>query len=53
MTAVSDAFGAVHNVNGLDVKALRQHLKDGNAIDTFTAGKSLHESCSAWGILHG
>lgn len=38
--AVSDAFGAIHNAEGLDIKALRQHLKTGQTIDTFNGGKS-------------
>ena len=38
--AVSDAFGALHNPGGLDIKALREHIRAGNALDTFPGGKS-------------
>lgn len=36
--AVSDAFGAIYNKEGLDIKALRQHLKEKDTIDTFSGG---------------
>ena len=35
MIAVSDAFGAVHNENGLDIKALRRHIADGDLLTCF------------------
>lgn len=37
--AVSDALGATYNEGGLDIKALRKHLKEGGSIDTFSGGK--------------
>ena len=37
--AVSDAFGAVYNEQGLDIKALRQHLAEGNMLDAFPEGR--------------
>ena len=41
VVAVSDAFGATYNRDGLDIKALRQHLKEKNTIDTFSGGEEL------------
>ena len=37
--AVSDAFGAIYNEKGLDIKALRQHLAEGNMLDAFPEGR--------------
>ena len=45
--AVSDAYGAIYNAEGLDIKALRQHLKAGQTIDTFDGGKTLFLRISA------
>ena len=36
--AVSDAFGAVRNEAGLDVKALRRHLAEGGDLASFPEG---------------
>lgn len=36
--AVSDAFGAVYNENGLDIKALRGHIADGDLLSAFSEG---------------
>lgn len=36
--AVSDAFGAIHNENGLNIKALRKHIADGKALKDFPEG---------------
>ena len=36
--AVSDAFGAIHNEAGLDIKALRKHIAGGNPLDSFPEG---------------
>ena len=36
--AVSDAYGALYNEQGIDIKALRQHLGEGNSLDSFTGG---------------
>ena len=38
--AVSDALGAIHNAEGLDIKALRQHLKAGQTVDNFDGGET-------------
>ena len=40
--AVSDAFGAIYNEAGLDIKALRKHLKTGGTIDSFPGGSFLN-----------
>jgi glutamate dehydrogenase (NAD(P)+) len=39
--AVSDAFGAVHNGNGLDIKALRTHIANGDLLSAFPEGMLL------------
>ncbi len=39
--AVSDAFGAVMNTNGLDIKALRKHLLDRQKLQDFPDGNAL------------
>ena len=36
--AVSDAFGAIYNENGLDIKALRRHIADGDLLSAFSEG---------------
>jgi glutamate dehydrogenase/leucine dehydrogenase len=36
--AVSDAFGAVYNAQGLNIKALREYIRAGNTMDTFPEG---------------
>jgi glutamate dehydrogenase (NAD(P)+) len=33
--AVADAFGAIANEKGLDINALRDHIKDGRALSTY------------------
>ena len=38
VVAVSDAFGAIHNEKGLDVKALRKHIASGSALKDFPGG---------------
>lgn len=38
--AVSDAFGAIYNENGLDIKALRRHIADGDLLSAFSEGAS-------------
>lgn len=37
--AVSDVYGAIYNEAGLDIKAVRQHLAEGNALEAFPGGK--------------
>jgi glutamate dehydrogenase/leucine dehydrogenase len=37
--AVSDAFGAIHNEHGLDIKALRKHVAEGRPLKDFPEGK--------------
>lgn len=39
--AVSDAFGAVYNEQGLNIKALRKHIAEGKPLKEFPEGKSL------------
>lgn len=36
--AVSDAFGAVYNEKGLDIKALRRHIAEGDLLSAFSEG---------------
>jgi len=38
--AVSDAFGAVYNENGLNIKELRQHIANGDLLSAFSEGFS-------------
>ncbi len=45
--AVSDAFGAVYNENGLDIKALRRHIADGDLLSAFSEGASCHPNTCA------
>ena len=37
--AVSDAFGAVYNEQGLNVKALRKHIAEGKPLKEFPEGQ--------------
>lgn len=37
--AVSDAFGAIYNESGLDIKAVRAHLAEGHSLDSFPHGQ--------------
>ena len=39
--AVSDAFGAVYNEQGLNIKALRKHIADGKPLKDFPEGKGM------------
>ena len=48
--AVSDAFGAVYNEQGLNVKALRKYLAGGKPLKEFPEGTSLPATMSP---LHG
>ena len=50
VVAVSDAFGAIHNEKGLDIKALRKHITSGNALKDFPEGLRLSVLLSA--LLH-
>ncbi|GAX75786.1 hypothetical protein CEUSTIGMA_g3229.t1 [Chlamydomonas eustigma] len=36
VTAVSDATGALHNDNGINIRALRQHMASGKTLATFS-----------------
>ena len=49
--AVSDAFGAVYNESGLDIKALRAHLAEGNSLDTFPDGKDSKDPLSVIDVV--
>jgi len=37
--AVSDAFGAIYNEQGLNVKALRKHIAEGKPLKEFPEGQ--------------
>ena len=50
VVAVSDAFGAIHNEKGLDIKALRKHIASGTALKDFPEG--LHQSVLLSAVLH-
>ena len=39
--AVSDAFGAIFNEQGLNIKALRKHIAEGKPLKEFPEGKNL------------
>ncbi len=39
--AVSDAFGAIYNEQGLNVKGLRKHMAEGKPLKEFPEGKHL------------
>lgn len=41
VTTVSDASGAVHNPNGLDIRKLREHVADGQKLAAFQGGNSI------------
>lgn len=41
VTAVSDAFGAIQNENGLDIKALRAHVAAGKPLAEFGGGGAI------------
>ena len=54
VVAVSDAFGAIYNEKGLDIKALRKHIASGTALKDFPEGvhlSSLVSACRACGKL--
>ncbi len=38
VVAVSDAFGAVYNEKGLDIKALRRHIANEDLLSAFSEG---------------
>ncbi|BDA50123.1 Glutamate dehydrogenase [Coccomyxa sp. Obi] len=42
--AVSDAFGAIYNENGLDIKALRRHISDGDLLSAFSEGEPIDKN---------
>ena len=50
VVAVSDAFGAIYNEKGLDIKALRKHIASGSALKDFPEGMHLSVLLSA--LLH-
>ena len=41
MLAVSDAFGAIYNEQGLDIVALRKHIAEGKPLKEFPEGKPI------------
>ncbi|CAK0786719.1 hypothetical protein CVIRNUC_009933 [Coccomyxa viridis] len=41
VVAVSDAFGAIYNEKGLDIKALRKHIASGTALKDFPEGEAI------------
>ena len=67
VVAVSDAFGAIANEAGLDIKALRRHLGEGGDLSSFPEGAHVQSPplctpgqqclltlgrCSAWQHVH-
>ena len=50
VVAVSDAFGAIYNEKGLDIKALRKHIASGSPLKDFPEG--LHLSARLRALLH-
>lgn len=44
VVAVSDAFGAIYNEHGLDIKALRRHIADGDLLSAFSEGEPIDKN---------